>query len=429
MDIIALPVSSLPSDAASATPGFTPPIGTDGFAHSLDQAASRQIQGARDAAFTPERQVARAATAEMPTTLAGAAQPLATLRLPGLSLAHPAGDLNDQSDQEENATLSLLDDSSEATLTYLAGMLLPGPPAAAFVTPATSESGAFDDLQRIRARLQVIESAGQLPFPDAAGAALTSVTVTMDAPATVAGQPALPTISPPPAASSTTTGFLANTGWTELAPLTDSKQIETAASNLRAGTRQLEFAGSEQVSHAVPLSEGRLPSGIESLSGNGVPLPPTADRLSLSVGSTAANLTAPLASSDWQRGLGRHLLGLQQRGEQEIELHLHPAELGPLSISLKLGESTAQAQFLSAHPQVRAAVEQAIPQLREALAEQGIVLGEASVGERQQQPRGEQETPRDRSGGWPPDNAEEVSGPEAGAPSVARASENIDIYA
>ncbi|MFB8828983.1 flagellar hook-length control protein FliK [Azotobacter sp. CWF10] len=61
----------------------------------------------------------------------------------------------------------------------------------------------------------------------------------------------------------------------------------------------------------------------------------------------------------------------------------------PLSISLKLGEAGAQAQFLSAHPQVRAAVEQAIPQLREALAEQGISLGETSVGERQQQPQGE----------------------------------------
>ena len=62
-------------------------------------------------------------------------------------------------------------------------------------------------------------------------------------------------------------------------------------------------------------------------------------------------------------------------------MQLNPAELGPLSISLKFGEQGAQAHFLSAHAQVRQVLEQAIPQLREALAEQGISLGETSVGE------------------------------------------------
>tara|TARA_B100002003_G_C13585009_1_gene303090 strand:+ start:159 stop:494 length:336 start_codon:yes stop_codon:yes gene_type:complete len=62
-------------------------------------------------------------------------------------------------------------------------------------------------------------------------------------------------------------------------------------------------------------------------------------------------------------------------------MKLHPAELGPLSISLKMTEHGAQAHFLSAHAQVRQVLEQAIPQLRDALAEQGISLGETSVGE------------------------------------------------
>ncbi|HSP58479.1 MAG TPA: flagellar hook-length control protein FliK, partial [Halomonas sp.] len=47
---------------------------------------------------------------------------------------------------------------------------------------------------------------------------------------------------------------------------------------------------------------------------------------------------------------------------------------------------SAQLQFLSANAQVRGAVEQAIPQLREALAEQGISLGDTSVGEQRQDP-------------------------------------------
>ncbi|WP_410594391.1 flagellar hook-length control protein FliK, partial [Bacillus sp. SIMBA_074] len=52
-----------------------------------------------------------------------------------------------------------------------------------------------------------------------------------------------------------------------------------------------------------------------------------------------------------------------------------------MSISLKMTEHGAQAHFLSAHAQVRQVIEQAIPQLREALAEQGISLGDTSVGE------------------------------------------------
>lgn len=104
----------------------------------------------------------------------------------------------------------------------------------------------------------------------------------------------------------------------------------------------------------------------------------------------SAVLSAPVGTQQWQQHLSQQVVGLHQRGGQQIELHLNPAELGPLSISLKMGEQGAQAHFLSAHAQVRAAIEQAIPQLREALEEQGISLGEAMVGEHPQQQQQEQ---------------------------------------
>ena len=102
--------------------------------------------------------------------------------------------------------------------------------------------------------------------------------------------------------------------------------------------------------------------------------------------SPAAQFTlqAPVASAPWQQQLGQQMVGLAQRGDQHMELHLNPRELGPLSVSLKLDDQGAQAHFFSSHSTVRGAVEQAIPQLREALAEQGIALGEAMVGEHRQ---------------------------------------------
>ncbi|QOR39216.1 hypothetical protein HNO52_12340 [Billgrantia diversa] len=101
---------------------------------------------------------------------------------------------------------------------------------------------------------------------------------------------------------------------------------------------------------------------------------------------THTSLAAPVQSPAWPGQLGQQLVQFaRQGGEQQVEIRLNPAELGPLAVSLKMTEQGAQAQFLSAHAQVRQVLEQAIPQLREALAEQGISLGETSVGEQRRQ--------------------------------------------
>ncbi|MDN3524883.1 flagellar hook-length control protein FliK [Halomonas sabkhae] len=119
--------------------------------------------------------------------------------------------------------------------------------------------------------------------------------------------------------------------------------------------------------------------------GTGAPGQATTTLATTATPPAQASLTAPVGSQDWTRQLGQQLLRFSQgSGEQRIEMRLHPAELGPLSVSLKVGDQGAQAQFLSTHAPVRQALEQAIPQLREALAEQGITLGETSVGEHQQ---------------------------------------------
>ena len=123
------------------------------------------------------------------------------------------------------------------------------------------------------------------------------------------------------------------------------------------------------------------------------PAPPTAspvqsaaaNPVSTTTSPAPAILQTPVASSGWGQELGQQMVNLTQRGDQHMELHLNPRDLGPLSVSLKLDDNGAQAHFLSNHAAVRSAVEQAIPQLREALAQQGIALGEAMVGDQPQQ--------------------------------------------
>ncbi|XUO87159.1 flagellar hook-length control protein FliK [Halomonas sp. KM072] len=99
-----------------------------------------------------------------------------------------------------------------------------------------------------------------------------------------------------------------------------------------------------------------------------------------------ASLGTPVSSPAWPSQLGQQLVHITQLGgEQQVKMNLHPAELGPLSISLKMTEHGAQAHFLSAHAQVRQVIEHAIPQLRDILAEQGIMLTDTSVGEQSTQ--------------------------------------------
>ncbi|WP_454737342.1 flagellar hook-length control protein FliK [Cupriavidus necator] len=88
----------------------------------------------------------------------------------------------------------------------------------------------------------------------------------------------------------------------------------------------------------------------------------------------------PLYDSQWPQALGQQMIRLSTQGQQSAELQLNPPDLGPLKVVLNVVNDQAQAQFVSPHQAVRAAVEAALPHLRTALSENGIQLGQTSVG-------------------------------------------------
>ncbi|RDK07036.1 flagellar hook-length control protein FliK [Cupriavidus lacunae] len=88
----------------------------------------------------------------------------------------------------------------------------------------------------------------------------------------------------------------------------------------------------------------------------------------------------PLYDSQWPQALGQQMIRLGTQGQQSAELQLNPPNLGPLKVVLNVVNDQAQAQFVSPHQAVRAAVEAALPHLRTALSENGIQLGQTSVG-------------------------------------------------
>lgn len=111
------------------------------------------------------------------------------------------------------------------------------------------------------------------------------------------------------------------------------------------------------------------------------PILPTTATASAHINAPASGyLSAQLGSQEWQQSLGQQVIMFSRNGQQNAELRLNPQELGALQISLKIEDKQAQLHFVSAHSQVRAAIEAAMPNLRTALAESGIQLGQSSVG-------------------------------------------------
>lgn len=214
---------------------------------------------------------------------------------------------------------------------------------------------------------------------------------------------------------------------------TQQLQTQVAASTSGASAQGQGEGGDWLTSISESLSAARTgnveTSAMPLHAGAGSGATPSTATLSASVVQTPT-LSAPLASAEWQQSLGQQLVNLQQRGGQRVQLHLNPAELGPLSISLRVDDQLAQAQFMSANPQVRAAVEQAIPQLREALGEAGIQLGEAMVGDQQPgQQQGQDGTDAHRVAGSMGSGTHSVTNDALDDAALGLAISGVDLYA
>jgi flagellar hook-length control protein FliK len=91
-------------------------------------------------------------------------------------------------------------------------------------------------------------------------------------------------------------------------------------------------------------------------------------------------LQTPVMSPAWAQEFGEKIVWMARSGQQSAQLSLNPAHLGPLSITLNLETDKASATFTAATQEVRQAIEDAMPRLREMLAAAGVMLSETSVG-------------------------------------------------
>jgi flagellar hook-length control protein FliK len=96
-------------------------------------------------------------------------------------------------------------------------------------------------------------------------------------------------------------------------------------------------------------------------------------------GTAPAELQERVGSARWADDLATRITLMTAQGQQQGSLRLSPEHLGPLEVRIHVTQDTASVWFGAQHDETRAAIQDALPRLREMFAASGISLGQASV--------------------------------------------------
>lgn len=90
-------------------------------------------------------------------------------------------------------------------------------------------------------------------------------------------------------------------------------------------------------------------------------------------------IAARVGTAAWDQQVGQKIVWMVAGDEQSASLTLNPPDLGPLQVVLSVTNDQASVAFSASQQEVRQALENALPRLREMMGESGIALGNATV--------------------------------------------------
>ncbi|HET6434863.1 MAG TPA: flagellar hook-length control protein FliK [Xanthomonadaceae bacterium] len=345
-----------PQDATAASPGDARKAGHAGAANGGGGAANAHAPHDADTAGDDRRfarLLAPGTTAEAPVATP---QPTPPAREQDTSDAPPA-ELPDQ-------------------LLGLFALLVPNAPAPAGPAAVAPAAGAQAD------------GATVLATPLPAGAQMPATTARADAGAALAPLAGQAQAAGAAAARAEATAPLAMPLPAGLAPAGDEAAGADAFTRLVA-----EAATGRDGPQADPLAAQSLPPAASATS--------AAARAAVPPHAPLSQPADPGAG--YGDDFGKGVLWMTDKALGHAQLRVTPDHLGPIDVRLQLDGARVHAEFSSAQPDVRQALEASLPRLREMLGQHGLELAQADVGQRQHDPRPRPATGRD------------AGGPEAGA--------------
>lgn len=133
--------------------------------------------------------------------------------------------------------------------------------------------------------------------------------------------------------------------------------------------------------HGVPvpaLSKHAEPTGLAAL------LPPTVAGVATVVPMHALSLANPPGTPAFTQELSQQIAWLGGQAITQARIRLHPQDLGQLDVKVSVQQGgQVDLSFAVQHPAVVHALQQTLPQLNAMLAQHGLSLGQAQVGQQQ----------------------------------------------
>ena len=138
------------------------------------------------------------------------------------------------------------------------------------------------------------------------------------------------------------------------------------------------------------VADSRLQSSGDSL----LQQPNSAARLqtdpALALRGYTTSVDVPVGQAEWGDKVMGKLTWLTARNMSMAEIHLSPADLGPMEVKVRMHNDQASITVHAANPMVRDQLEQHSHRLREMLSEQGVSLERFDVSDQPRQQSGEQ---------------------------------------
>jgi flagellar hook-length control protein FliK len=150
----------------------------------------------------------------------------------------------------------------------------------------------------------------------------------------------------------------------------------------RVAMLALDSQATSDLTAAQPADSAASQIGFDGvLSAQGLTESPQQPRVAMNSDSSMLSrpVQTPVGSAAWADEVGSRLTLMAEHGKQTASLRLSPEHLGPLEIRIAIRDDQASVWFGAAHADTRAAIEHALPRLRELFASQGMSLADAGV--------------------------------------------------
>jgi flagellar hook-length control protein FliK len=252
-------------------------------------------------------------------------------------------------------------------------------PAGPTPAPATDAPAAGLSTQAAALAAELPGAAGKEAGVDADGAALTTLTAAaLTTPQPADGKEAASGKLKQPVDGAAK--FTLKTADGAAAP--DAKQNEPGLASMQeAGVKPRAEAAPAQAREAVLDAAAAIKEPAVAVQ---PPMTAPVQQASLAMaqaigGAPIDKIAARVGTPGWDNQVGQKIIWMVAGKEQTASLTLNPPDMGPMHVVLSVTNDQATVTFTAAQPEVRQALEAAMPKLREMMGENGIALGNATV--------------------------------------------------